>query len=95
MMGLFSKKKAQAAPPEPVASAPAEEDENLPAVIAAAVAAAEEDEYLPAVIAAAIAAYEAEQFVQTLAIRKINRAAGIRPAWGVAGTAEAIDVRRM
>jgi hypothetical protein len=94
MMGLFSKKKTQAAPPEPVA-ANAAEDENIPVVIAAAVAAAAEDENIPAVIAAAIAAYEAEQYVPTLAIRRIDRTAGVRPVWGFTGTTEAIDVRRM
>jgi hypothetical protein len=97
-MGIFSKKKktvAEAQTGSGAVAVPEADDENLPVVIAAAVAAADEDEYLPAVIAAAIAAYEAEQFVQTLAIRKINRTAGVRPAWGVTGTTEAIDVRRM
>jgi len=50
---------------------------------------------LIAVIAAAVSAFESEQFVQTLRISKINRTAGTRPAWGVAGTSEAIDARRM
>ena len=48
-----------------------------------------------AVISAAVAAYEAEQYTQTLYIRKLNRAAGARPAWGVAGTNEAIDARNI
>jgi hypothetical protein len=97
-MGIFSKKKKPAAESQTgsgAAAVPETDDENIPVVIAAALAAAEEDENLPVVIAAAIAAFTSEQFVQTLAIRKINRAAGVRPAWGVAGTTEAIDVRRM
>ena len=52
------------------------------------------NEDLIAVITAAVAAYEAENFKQTLYIKKINRASGTRPVWGVIGTHEAIDVRR-
>ena len=48
-----------------------------------------------AVLAAAVAAYEAEQYTPSLSIKKINRAAGARPVWGVTGTNEAIDVRRI
>ena len=53
------------------------------------------DSELIAVITAAIAAYEAEQFAPALYIRKINRAAGVRPIWGTTGTNEAIDMRRI
>lgn len=52
------------------------------------------DDELIAVMAAAIAAYEAEAFVQTLYVRKINRTAGVKPAWGTAGLNEAIDAGR-
>lgn len=81
-MGLFSKKK----PETPVA----------PEVQETAVSEAETDEELIAVISAAIAAYESGSGASTdLIIRKINRAAGIIPAWGVAGNREQIDTRRM
>jgi|GEM_PF-1699790 len=62
---------------------------------AAFVAADDQNDELIAVIAAAISAYGAEQYKQTLYIRKLNRTAGVRPAWGVTGTNEAIDTRRM
>ena len=52
------------------------------------------DEELIAVITAAIAAFEADAFKQTLHIRKINRTAGVKPAWGTAGLNETIDSRR-
>jgi len=87
-MGLFSRKKAETAVPEA----------NAAADTAAGTGAAAPDtvnEEMIAVISAAIAAYEAEQFTQTLYIQKINRACGVRPVWGVIGTQEAIDVRRM
>lgn len=78
-MGLFSKKK-----PETPAVQPSEE------VQAAA------DAELIAVISAAIAAYESDTGVTTdLIIRKIDRTAGVVPAWGVAGNREQIDTRRM
>ena len=64
-------------------------------IAAANMAAAGMTEEMIAVIAAAVAAYEAEQYVQTLYIRKLDRAAGSRPVWGVSGTNEAIDVRRI
>ena len=83
-MGLFGKKK----------NAPDEGEAYAPGVSAAGKSTAEDDELI-AVIAAAVSAYEAEQYVQTLYIRKLERAAGARPAWGVMGTQEAIDVRRM
>jgi hypothetical protein len=50
---------------------------------------------LIAVITAAVCAYEAEQYVKSLHIRKLNRAAGVRPVWSATGTNEAIDVRRL
>ena len=86
-MGLFGKKKKAAKDaPAPAAEAAAAPSGQPPAEIS--------DE-LVAVIAAAISAYEAEQFNQTLYIRKLDRTAGVRPAWGVAGMQEAIDMRRM
>ena len=54
-----------------------------------------ESEELFAVISAAIAAYEQDLFRQTLNIQKIDRTCGARPAWGAAGTNEAIDARRI
>ncbi|MDR3364472.1 MAG: hypothetical protein LBS91_05945 [Clostridiales Family XIII bacterium] len=62
---------------------------------AASPAGAVSGDELACVIAAAVAAYEAEQFIQTLYIRKIDRTAGVRPVWGVMGTQESIDTRRM
>ena len=53
------------------------------------------DDELVAVIMAAISALEADQYVRKLVIRKIDRVAGTRPAWGVTGMTEAIDERRM
>ena len=54
-----------------------------------------EDNEIIAVIMAAISAYSADQYVRTLSIRKIDRTAGTRPAWGVTGMMEAIDERRI
>ena len=90
-MGLFGKKKKA-----PLAGADAK-PENGAAVPedAGAVGAAGIGDELVAAIAAAISAYEAEQYRQALYIRKPDRAAGVRPAWGVAGMHEAIDMRRM
>ena len=88
-MGLFKKKKGQAD-----TSSLDSGNEEIAAVMAAAIAASEDDD-LPVVLAAAIAAYESDQYMPTLAIRKINRAAGVRPVWGILGTTESIDVRRM
>jgi alkylhydroperoxidase/carboxymuconolactone decarboxylase family protein YurZ len=68
-------------------------DEELLAVIAAAIATQDDDELI-AVIGAAIAAYENDEVRSSLIVRKINRAAGIVPAWGVAGNREALDTRR-
>ena len=84
-MGFFSRKKAETVVPETI-------EEVIEAEEAAPDTASEE---FIAVIAAAVAAYEAEQFRQTLYIQKINRAYNMRPAWGVMGTQEAIDTRRM
>jgi len=81
-MGLFSKKKKEATVPETIAEEIAETPET-------------ESSELIAVITAAIAAYEAEQYRQTLYIQKINRTYNVRPAWGVMGTHETIDARRM
>lgn len=78
-MGLFSKKKPEAPVVEPA------EEVNAKA-----------DAELIAVISAAIAAYEGEAGATTnLIIRKIDRTAGVIPAWGVAGNREQIDTRRM
>jgi len=87
-MGLFGKKKKNIAEAGSVAEAAAG-----PALAESAETAANDE--LIAVIAAAVAAYEAEQYRQTLYIRKLNRAAGAKPAWGVMGVTEAIDMRRM
>jgi len=91
-MGIFSRKKTEAAVNEATEAAATE--------AAAAEEAAETSpdtlsEELIAVIAAAVGAYEAEQFRRMLHIQKINRTCGVRPAWGVMGTQEAIDTRRM
>ena len=84
-MGLFGKKKNKIAEAETVAEAAPGADP----------AAAAEDDELICVIAAAIAAYEADQYGHKLYIRKLDRSAGVRPAWGVMGLTEAIDTRRM
>ena len=89
-MGLFKKKNGKT----DVAS-PGGDSDEVSAVLAAAAIAASEDDDMPVVIAAAIAAFEAEQYTPTLAIRKINRIAGVRPVWGILGTTESIDVRRV
>ena len=90
-MGLFGKKKKA-----PLTGAEVKPDNDAPAMPEEAeVASGAEADELIAVIAAAISAYEAEQYRQTLYIRRIDRTAGVRPAWGVAGMNEAIDMRRM
>ena len=89
-MGLFKKKNGKT----DVASPDGDSDE-VSAVLAAAAIASSEDDDLAIVIAAAIAAFEAEQYTPTLAIRKTDRTAGVRPVWGVLGTTESIDVRRV
>jgi hypothetical protein len=68
--------------------------------IASSAAAADKDTEaeLAAVFAAAIAAYEDDMGagVRTnLYIRKIDRSAGVRPAWGVAGNRESIESCRI
>ncbi|MCL2110997.1 MAG: OadG family protein [Clostridiales bacterium] len=83
-MGLFNKKKNKGA-----------DDGELAAVIAAGIAASETDEELIAVLSAAVAAYETGSGRQTLHVRKLSRAAAVRPAWGAMGTNEAIDMRRI
>jgi len=87
-MGLFGRKAA-------AADAGDKALEKADSVNAAAGEAKAQNDEIIAVIAAAIAAYGAEQYSQTLYIRKLNRTAGTRPAWGVTGTYEAIDTRRM
>jgi hypothetical protein len=49
-----------------------------------------------AVILAAIEAYEssADEFFSNIHIRGIDRTSGMRPAWGAAGTADSIEMRR-
>jgi hypothetical protein len=96
-MGLFKKKKFMEAA---VGMVPAAQDgvgadSDTDNTVAGEGAAGAPGEELIAVIAAAVAAYEAEQYGRALFIRKLNRVAGTRPAWGVTGTMEAIDMRRM
>lgn len=80
-MGLFSKKKNADPAPKPTVA---------PEVTSTT------DAELIAVISAAIAAYEGESGATTnLIIRKIDRTAGVVPAWGVAGNRENIDLRKM
>lgn len=93
-MGLFGKKKDVAAD---VAAADATVDAeggSAEGCEAEGLSDKLSDEII-AVIAAAVAAYGGEQYRQALYIRKLDRSAGVRPAWGIAGTNEAIDVRRM
>ena len=86
-MGLFNKKKKDI---ENTSSQITQDEQATPQEEISG----KTDEELIAVIAAAIAAYEAEAFVQTLHIKKINRVAGVKPAWGTAGLNEAIDAGR-
>ena len=86
-MGLFKKKNVGA----PVGDAAL----GVPPAGNTPVGGVDNDDELIAVIAAAVAAYGAEQYRQTLYIQKLNRAAGIRPAWNVEGMMEAQDVRRI
>ena len=88
-MGLFSRKKTEAVPEQNADIGTTDESETAEAVPGTV------SDELIAVIAAAVAAYEAEQFRQTLYIQKVNRTCGTRPVWGVIGTQEAIDTRRM
>ncbi|MDR0596519.1 MAG: hypothetical protein LBG50_03155 [Clostridiales Family XIII bacterium] len=89
-MGLFSRKKKK----NVVADTPAGMDGELLAVLGAAVAASSSDEHI-AVIAAAIAAYEDGGAQTNLRVQKINRVAGVIPAWGMLGNREAIESRRI
>lgn len=96
-MGLFGRKKRGAATDTHKAPATAPgiaNDEILSVITAAVVTASNAEEHL-AVIAVAIAVYEADNAQTCLSISKINRSAGVPPAWGVAGNREAIDVRRI
>ena len=100
-MGLFKRRKnteaaaGNVAAEQAGADAAVQEGADAGGTAAGEGAAEAPDGELIAVIAAAIAAYEAEQNRRSLCIRKLNRAAGARPAWGVTGTMEAIDMRRM
>jgi hypothetical protein len=68
-------------------------DGELIAVLSAAVAASGSDEHIAA-IAAALAAYEDGGVTSALHISKIDRTAGILPAWGVMGNREQIETRK-
>jgi hypothetical protein len=68
-------------------------NEELVAVFGAAVAASRTDEHIAA-IAAALAAYEDGGALSDLFIRKIDRTAGVIPAWGVMGNREQIESRK-
>ena len=93
-MGLFGKKKAAAALEAGVDAAVINETAADGAGADVSGDAGLSDEII-AVITAAVSAYEAEQYTQTLYVRKLSRAAGMRPVWGTTGTQEAIDVRRI
>jgi hypothetical protein len=71
----------------------AAKDAELIAVLSAAVAASDESERIAA-IAAALAAYEDGGAMSGLRVSKIDRTAGVIPAWGVMGNREQIDTRR-
>ncbi|MDR2162938.1 MAG: hypothetical protein LBO70_03230 [Clostridiales Family XIII bacterium] len=86
-MGLFKRKKKKDV------LAPSTVSDELLAVIGAAVAASGADEHVAA-IAAALAAYEDSASASELYIRKIDRAAGVIPVWGIMGNREQIDTRR-
>jgi hypothetical protein len=86
-MGFFRRNKKKNA------SAPGAVNDELIAVLGAAVAASATDEHIAA-IAAALAAYEEGSAVSNLSIKKIDRTAGVIPAWGVMGNREQIDTRR-
>jgi hypothetical protein len=87
-MGFFRKKNKKGSVP-----AAAVMNEELLAVLGAAVAASQTDEHIAA-IAAALAAYEDGGAVSDLFIRKIDRRAGVIPAWGVMGNREQIETRK-
>ncbi|MDR1778431.1 MAG: OadG family protein [Clostridiales Family XIII bacterium] len=67
--------------------------DELVAVLTAAVAAADSSQ-LVAVLTAAVHAYRDSEAGSELTIRKIDRRAGVRPAWAVAGNRESIETRR-
>ncbi|MDR0854586.1 MAG: hypothetical protein LBN34_09495 [Clostridiales Family XIII bacterium] len=95
-MGFFRRKKEG---PTAVVLKGADKGQVAPetiAAITAAVRASEApDDSIVAAITAAVRAYEAaDEFSSGLNIRKLNRAAGIRPAWGIAGTTDAIRHRQ-
>jgi hypothetical protein len=85
-MGFFKKRNKKA-------SVGASVNEELVAVLGAAVAASGTQEHI-AVIAAALAAYGDGGMASDLHIRKLDRSAGVVPAWGVMGNREQIDMRR-
>jgi hypothetical protein len=86
-MGLFNRKKKNSK------TEAVSDGGELLAVLTAAVAASSSDEHI-AVIAAALAAYEGDGAHTNLHVQKINRTAGVIPAWGIMGNREAIDSRR-
>jgi hypothetical protein len=88
-MGLFNRKKKNSKTEVEAVS----DGGELLAVLTAAVAASSSDEHI-AVIAAALAAYEGDGAHTDLRVQKINRTAGVIPAWGIMGNREAIDSRR-
>jgi hypothetical protein len=87
-MGLFRRKKNIAAQPVNVAMG-----DELIAVLGAAAAASGTDEHIAAIVAA-LAAYEDDAAAGSLYIKKIDRAAGAIPAWGVMGNREQIETRK-
>jgi hypothetical protein len=87
-MGLFRRKKKKNKPEEPAVQS----GDELIAVLGAAVMASQANDHI-AVIAAALAAYEGND-ADRLYIRKIDRSAGVIPAWGVMGNREQIETRR-
>ncbi len=89
-LGKKKEKKPAAAPaPAPAPAAPAEQDEELMAVIAAAVAA--QDDELVAVISAAVAMMMEEEG-KTFRVRRVRRVSNAS-AWNKAGREEQIYSR--
>ncbi|MDR3072638.1 MAG: hypothetical protein LBU41_04020 [Clostridiales Family XIII bacterium] len=93
-MALFNKKKKRLELQMPPNHAGDAVNDELLAVLTAAVSAYDNAELI-AVISAAIAAYEENDAQTDLVIRRIDRRYEMRPAWGVAGNRESIDARRM
>jgi hypothetical protein len=87
-MGLFNRRKKKSKKE----NAALQHDELI-AVLGAAVAAASDEGERIAVIAAALAAYEDDSATSNLHIKKIDRTAGVIPAWGVMGNREQIRQR--